>query len=164
MSDFALSQLLGLLGLLFDSCSAQFKQRYQVFAAMGVGSIFIAGHFYVLEQYTAAAMFAIASVRHFITIRYRSKYLYVAFVMSAIGFVSATYAGYLSLLSGAANLLMVSGSFSHTQKSMRLLLMAGASVWLIHNILIVSPVAILLEVVFLSSGVIGYYRHIYKAA
>lgn len=162
MSEFAVSQMLGLIGLVFDSFSAQFKQRYQVFGAMAVGSVFIAGHFYVLEQYTAAAMFAVASVRHVITIRYRQKFLYLLFVASAVAFVYVTYGGYLSVLSGIANLLMVSGSFSHKQKNMRLLLIAGSAVWLIHNLIVLSPVAILLELMFLSSGLIGYYRHVYK--
>lgn len=162
MSDFALSQLFCLLGLVFDSGSTQFKRRFQMFSAMGVGAIFIAGHFYVLDQHTAAAMFIIAAARHFITIRFRSEYLFVFFVMLALGFVLLTYSGYLSVMSGLANILMVSGSFSHSQKNMRLLLMAGAFIWLINNVIIFSPAAILLEVTFLVSGIIGYFRHIYK--
>ena len=161
MNEFWLSQLLGLLGLLFDSSAAQFKQRYQIFSAMGIGAFFIAAHFYLLGQHTAAAMFLIAAVRHFVTIRYRYKWLYALFVGLAIGSVWLTYSGYLSIMSGVANLLMVSGSFAHQQKQMRLLLIAGASVWLLHNLIILSPVAILLELVFLSSGIIGYYRHVY---
>jgi|GEM_PF-2503030 len=163
MGDFAFSQFLGLLGLIFDSGSAQFKKRYQIFSAMGVGALFIAAHFYVLEQYTAAAMFGIAAARHFIAIRFRSRYLYMCFVLCALGFVVLTYSSYLSLVSGLANILMVSGSFSNTQKNMRLLLMAGAFVWLINNVIIFSPVAILLEVVFIVSGSIGYYRYVYKS-
>ncbi len=163
MNDFALSQFLCLLGLIFDSGSTQFKHRYQMFSAMGIGALFIAGHFYVLEQYTAAAMFVIAAARHFITILFRSSYLYAAFVMTALGFVFLTYSSYLSVLSGVANILMVSGSFSNSQKNMRLLLMAGAFIWLINNVIIFSPAAILLEVMFLVSGCIGYYRYIYKA-
>ena len=161
MNEFWLSQTIGLIGLMFDSLSAQFKQRYQIFSAMGIGSVFIATHFYLLGQHTAAAMFLIAGVRHFVTIRYRQRWLYALFIGLALASVALTYAGYLSLMSGAANLLMVSGSFAYGQKQMRILLMAGASVWLIHNLIIFSPVAILLEVVFLSSGLIGYYRHIY---
>ncbi|NIB39868.1 YgjV family protein [Pseudomaricurvus alkylphenolicus] len=162
MSDFVFSQILGLLGLIFDSGSAQFKKRVYFFSAMGIGALFIAGHFYMLEQYTAASMFVIAAVRHFITIRFRSRYLYLVFVLSALGLVALTYSSYLSLLSGLANILMVSGSFSHTQKNMRLLLMVGAFVWLIINVIIFSPAAILLELVFLVSGSIGYYRHVYR--
>ncbi len=134
-----------------------------MFSAMGIGALFIAGHFYMLEQYTAAVMFVIAAARHFITIRFRSSYLYATFVMCALGFVFLTYSGYLSELSGLANMLMVSGSFSNSQKHMRLLLMAGAFIWLINNVIIFSPAAILLEVMFLVSGCIGYYRYIYKA-
>ena len=162
MSYFAFSQFLGFLGLMFDSVSAQFRQRYQIFSAMGIGAIFIAGHFYMLEQYTASAMFLMASVRHFLTIRCRSLHLYIGFVLCAVGFVIVTYSNFLSLLSGVANILMVSGSFSSTQKNMRLLLRAFSFVWLIHNIIIFSPVAILLELMFLGSGTIGYYRHVYK--
>jgi len=163
MSDFALSQAIAFLGLLFDSSAAQFKKRRHVFSAMGIGAVFIALHFYVLEQYTAAAMFLIAAVRHFVTIRFRSRLLFSLFVLIALVSVFFTYNGYLSVLSGAANILMVMGSFSRSQKSMRLLLMAGAFLWLINNVIIFSPAAILLEVLFLLSGCIGYYRHIIKA-
>jgi hypothetical protein len=134
-----------------------------MFSVMGIGALFIAAHYYVLDQHTAAAMFLIAATRHFITIRFRSNYLYAAFVMSALGFVSFSYSSYLSVMSGVANILMVSGSFSNSQKNMRLLLMAGAFIWLINNVIIFSPAAILLEVMFLVSGCIGYYRYIYKA-
>jgi hypothetical protein len=35
----------------------------------------------------------------------------------------------------------------------------GGTVWLVHNAILWSPVGILVETVFVGSGVIGYYRY-----
>mgnify|MGYP006424965667 CR=1 FL=1 len=128
MSSFVLAQILATIGFAFDVTSHQFRKRDHAVIALGLGSIFIATHFYVMDQLTASAMFSLAAIRHFISIRYRSKKLYAVFVSGTLFATFLTYTSYMSVLSCVANLLMTSGSFSPGQKQLRLLLMAGSAV------------------------------------
>jgi len=50
------------------------------------------------------------------------------------------------------------GAFNNDDKKLRLLMIIGTLFWLCHNFFAASPVAVLMEVLFLSSNFIGYYR------
>ena len=70
-----------------------------------------------------------------------------------------TYIGYLSVLGFIGTTLMTVGSFCSCDRNMRRLMIAGGSIWLVHNVILWTPVGVLLEVVFVTSGLVGYYRH-----
>ncbi|WP_238382984.1 YgjV family protein [Vibrio coralliirubri] len=41
---------------------------------------------------------------------------------------------------------------------MRWLMVIGTGVWGVHDVIVGSPVAVLIDVLFIASSVIGYYR------
>jgi hypothetical protein len=50
------------------------------------------------------------------------------------------------------------GSFQKNVVVVRLLMAVGATAWIIHNLLVGSPVAVLMELAFLGSNLVGYVR------
>ena len=73
-----------------------------------------------------------------------------------------TYAGLISILSCTGSVFQTVAAFQKDDKHLRLLMLVGTSFWLMHNYLVGSPTAVLMEVLFISSNLIGYYRHHYK--
>lgn len=70
-----------------------------------------------------------------------------------------TYEGALSLLSLVGTMFHTAGAFSKHDKRLRLLMIVGTLFWIPHNYLASSPVAVIMELLFLSSNLVGFYRH-----
>jgi hypothetical protein len=159
MSDFFLSQILVAVTLIIECGAMQLKHKHHVLIFLAISCLFNSAHFFLLDQPTAGYIFLVSSVRFLICIRWRAPQLFVIFLSMSFILTVVTYTSYLSALGFLATVLMTTGSFSNSDKRMRLLMAGGGSVWIIHNILLWTPVGILLELVFVTSGLIGYYRH-----
>ena len=163
MSDFLLSQIIVGVGMLFDLTSVQCKERRHLVIGQLIASCLISAHFFVLGVETAGWMFALGASRLLISLKWRNRWSSSISYALLIGAVAYSYSGYLSILGGMASLLMAIGVFSTELRRLRLLFIAGSSTWLIHNLIVWSPVAILMEICFLSSNLIGFYRHEIKS-
>ena len=84
--------------------------------------------------------------------------MYLFLALALVGF-AFTYQSPVSLLALTATLIGTYGSFHGSEKAVRYTMMATEVLWAIHNIIIWSPVAILMEVLFFSSNLIGLLRH-----
>jgi len=109
-------------------------------------------------------LFALAGIRLYVSLHSRTDFVRNVFLSLSILASWWTYAGSLSLIGCAANLIMTTGAFAHTNKGMRLCLIGGSSVWLVHNVLAWTPVGVFMELLFLSSGLIGYFRQFVRSA
>jgi hypothetical protein len=70
-----------------------------------------------------------------------------------------TYEGLLSVLCATGSIFGIYASFRKDDKSLRRLMAVGTSIWLIHNILAGSPGAVIMEILFLTSNLVGYLRY-----
>jgi hypothetical protein len=70
-----------------------------------------------------------------------------------------SYIGFLSILGFIATVFITMGSFSTNDKFLRIMMIVGGTLWLLHNAILWSPVGILVETVFVGSSAIGYYRY-----
>ncbi len=70
-----------------------------------------------------------------------------------------TWEGALSLLAGTAGITGTVAAFNNNDKRLRQIMFVTTSLWILHNILAGSPGAVAVELVFLSSNVIGYFRY-----
>ncbi|MCK6265863.1 YgjV family protein [Vibrio sp. ZSDE26] len=67
------------------------------------------------------------------------------------------------ILAGIASLLLTKASFTRNDKLMRCLMLLGVIVWSVHNVIVGTPVAVLMDILFVISNLVGYYRvHIKK--
>jgi len=158
MSDFYLSQLLIAIAIVFDIASFQFKKRQHIVSCLSVAGVLICAHFMLLSQWTAAGVMAIATVRYVMSIFSTAKHYQYFFVLTAIIVTACTYTSVVSLLSLSGSIFQTVAAFSKADKQLRQLMIIGTMFWMMHNLLINSPLAVLMEIVFLCSNLVAYYR------
>lgn len=73
-----------------------------------------------------------------------------------------TYSGLVSVISCIGTLFQTRAAFCQADKNLRLLMIVGTSFWLCHNMLVGSPMAVLMELLFIGSNLVGYYRHYFR--
>ena len=115
-------------------------------------------HFYLLEVYTAAAIGILSIARFTLSIFYVKRWLMWAFLIATAAVAALTFSGILSILSACATSLFTIGAFQRDDKTLRLLSIAAVSLWIVHNVLAKSVMGTVLELFFLSSCLLGYYR------
>lgn len=160
--SFFFSQVLAGIAIIADICSFQFKERKKMILLFVVATVCIWFHYFFLERYVAAIVTGIASLRFFIS--YFSTESYWIYVFSVI-FIGATYAFYVDIYDFIILLWMLFATFWAFQKNDRYLrqfMMLGTSLFIVYDILIFSPVWMLLESIFLWSNLVGYYRYYLK--
>lgn len=158
MSDFLLSQILIGIAICTDTLSFQFKERKKIVACLLVSCTLISAHFMLLGHWTAAGLGLLAATRFTTSIFSTSKKLMGLFLFATILISICTYAGLLSILGCAGGLFGTVASFCKEDKLLRQLMFIGTSLWLVHNVLAGSPGAVLMEIIFISSNVVGYFR------
>lgn len=159
MSAFLLSQILVGIAICTDLLSFQFKQRTHIVGCLTVSCLFIAAHFICLGHWTAALLSLVNAIRFFTTLFSTArlfKWIFLSITMVVLLF---TYDGYLSILGTVGALLGTIAAFSDHDKRLREVMFLGTCFWLIHNILAGSPGAVLMETIFISSNILGYYRY-----
>ena len=162
MDSFIISQVLVTIAICFDLLSFQLKKRTHIVLCLTIAGVFIASHFMLLGKLTAAVLMFIAVCRYLSSYFTTSKKLMWFFVsLSSISAIF-TYQGILSILSCVGSIFQTLGAFNHDDKHLRQLMIIGTLFWLGHNVLAASPGAIVMEILFLSSNLIGYYRFYIK--
>ncbi|GIC78999.1 YgjV family protein [Moritella sp. F3] len=162
MSLFFISQVLVAIAICFDLMSFQFKERQKIVACLFCAGVLISSHFILLEQWTAASLMVIATVRYLVSIFSTSPKLKYLFGSASLIATVLTYSGLISVLSFLASSFQTVAAFNKDDKRLRELMVVGTSLWLVHNYLIGSPTAVIMEALFITSNLVGYYRYYYK--
>jgi hypothetical protein len=158
MSDFFLSQILIGIAICTDTISFQFKERKKIVACLLVSCTLISAHFMLLGHWTAACLGIIAAIRFTTSIFSTSKKLMGVFIFATIMISIFTYEGLLSILGCTGGIFGTVASFCKEDKLLRQLMLIGTSLWIVHNFLAGSPGAVLMEAIFISSNIVGYFR------
>ncbi|WP_136795717.1 MULTISPECIES: YgjV family protein [Desulfosediminicola] len=159
MSLFIASQILISIAICTDLLSFQFKNRTHIVACLAVSCLLISIHFMCLGHWTAACLSLLNSTRFFTTIFSTARvlmWIYLSITMLVFFF---TYEGHLSVLGTIGALFGTVASFSKNDKRLREIMFVGTCFWLAHNILAGSPGAVVMEIIFISSNIVGYYRY-----
>ena len=104
----------------------------------------------------------ISTTRYLISVFSTSSKLKYLFCFAAILATIFTYNGLVSVISCFGSLFQTAAAFNKDDKRLRQLMVIGTTFWLIHNYLVGSPTAVIMETLFISSNLIGYYRYYYK--
>lgn len=158
-NSFLLSQILISIAILFDILSFQFKARKKILLCLVIAGIFISTHFLLLGNITASLLMAVAVIRYASSYFYASTKLCSLFLIISLAVMISTFSGILSILSFLGSSFQTMGAFSKNDKRLRELMLIGTSIWLIHNFMAGSPGAVIMEIIFISSNIIGYYRY-----
>jgi len=159
MSDFLLSQILIGLAICTDTLSFQFKDRKKILACLLISCSLISAHFMLLGHWTAACLGVLAAFRFTASLFSTSKKLMAVFVVATVTISIVTYEGVLSILGCSGATFGTVASFCREDKLLRQLMLAGTSLWIVHNFLAGSPGAVLMEAIFISSNIVGYFRY-----
>lgn len=159
MSNFFISQVLIGIAICFDILSFQFKERTKIVVCLLFSCTLISVHFMLLGHLTATCLGLLAAVRFTASLFSTSKKVMGGFVLATVILSALSYEGVLSILAGAGGVFGTMASFCKEDKQLRQLMLIGTSLWIVHNFLAGSPAAVLMEAIFISSNLIGYFRY-----
>lgn len=158
LSAFIISQILIGIAFLFDLASFQFKKREYTVACFTAAASLIAAHYFFLGQHTAGFVIALSALRFAVSIfstDYRLKYLFIGLITIA-GVV--TYDELIDLIIIAVGYLSTFAVFQPNVKLMRQLMMLVTLGAISFNVIIFTPIGIMVEVFFLASNLLSYWR------
>lgn len=158
MSTFILSQLLACVAFTCGVLSFQCHRRRTLLLWMSGSALTNACHFFILGRIAPSALYVTMGVRVFtaaFTIDRRLMYVFGGLILVSF---AATYQRPLDILALGAALLATYGNFQKSDRKVRLIYMVCAASWVVHNTLAGSPIAVLMELTFLLSNLIGYWR------
>ena len=159
MSDFLLSQLLVSITLAIECFAMQLKNKNRILALLSISCLFNGFHYLLHSQPTAGYIYRFSSSRFFIAIKWRFHWVAATCLCVSLFITIYSYIGFLSILGFIATVFITTGSFSANDKFLRIMMIMGGTLWLVHNAILWSPVGILVETVFVGSSAIGYYRY-----
>ena len=160
MDAFLWSQVLAGMTLITGMTAFQFRERVTMLRTWALGASFAAVHFFLLGSFEAGILVAVTALRFVVssfTTDWRMMWLFLTLSVAGFAF---TYAGPASLLPLFATLVGTVGSFHGTGNAVRYSAMVAEGTWIIFDIIIWSPVAIVMEVLFFTSNLIGLIRHL----
>jgi len=158
ISAFILSQILIAIAFVFDLSSFQFRNRKRILICFAIAASLISAHFFLLGENTAGSVVALSAVRFIVSIFTTDKRVLWLFIILILAAGLFTFDGIEDVLSVSAMLLSTFSAFSVDDKKLRLFMMCGTILMITHNILIFTPAAIILEVFFLGSNLVAFYR------
>lgn len=159
MSNFVLSQILAGVAFVFGLASFQFKARRDVLLCLFISTAFNGVHFFLLDRPGPGALMLVTGIRYLVALRTTDRKVMIFFLVVSCGTFLITFKSPLSLLALCGTLVGTYGSFQPAGRTVRLYFMGGNMAWLSHNILVWTPVGIVMEALFLSSSLVGFWRY-----
>lgn len=156
--SFFLSQLLAATAFISGIIAFQQSERRDMLKFWFISALLNASHFAVLQQTEAALFVALTAIRFLVAAWKPSQLFMWLFLSAATAVFILSYQSPLNTLPYIAAVVGTVGSFQHKLGLVRGLMAIGAGCWIIHNMLVGSPVAVLMELAFLSSNLVGYLR------
>ncbi|MFM1859796.1 MAG: hypothetical protein RL133_1296 [Pseudomonadota bacterium] len=155
---FSLSQILGYLAFAFGvACFLQKNdQRFRAF--MLAECIAYAAHFFVLGLMSAVASSLVSVARSAVSIRSRSPWWALFFNLCAIGLGWAYQTDWYSWLPILASCLGTTALFLLQGIPMRVVMLGGTLLWLLHNFIVGSIGGVSLELVIAAVNLSTIYR------
>lgn len=158
MSDFLLSQAIAAIAFACGAISFQLKTRRSILLWLCGTGIANACHFFILGRVTPGILFLIIGARCLAAaFSVNQKIMYVFIGLVLVGFF-CSYKSPLGFLGLFAALSATYGSFQTTEQRVRVFHMLSNVSWMVHNILVWTPVAAAMEATFLTSNALGYWR------
>lgn len=158
MSAFAISQILIGIAFFSDLASFQFKKREITLAFFVVSASLISTHYFFLGATAGGLIIAVSAARFFVSIF--TQHVYVKYVALAAIVLSILYSfdGFEDILILMAGMFGTFAAFQKDERILRTFMMCATTSAIIFNALVWSPAAIVLELFFLGSNLLSYYR------
>lgn len=155
---FLISQILAWVAIVSDIFSFQYKERKKIITFFIISAVCIAIHYLLLGRYVGASIVGLGVVRFFVSYQSTKQYWIYIFSILFIVLFLIFFRDLYDILMLVGIILITVGVFQPDDKKLRLLMMGGTSCIIIYNLMIWSPVWVLLESLFLGSNVVGFWR------
>ncbi len=162
LSAFVVSQILIGIAFVFDIFSFQFKSRKKTLICFVAAASLISAHYFLLGQETAGLIIALSALRFLVSIFSTDKRLKYLFLILVTATGVWTYDEFLDLLAISAGYLATFAVFQPNEKLMRQIMMISSTCVIALNILIFTPAGIFVELFFLGSNLVSYWRFYIK--
>lgn len=158
LSLFIWSQILAGIGMGISVASAQIKNPKTMRVMFFMSALFRGTHFLFLGVPQAGIVTFITGSRWLSSVFTNKKWVMVFFII--VIFVAGwfNHAGIISALPVIAGVLGTLAAFNEDDRYMRIYLIIAMILWIIHNIVVFTPVGIVSSTFFLISMMIGYER------
>lgn len=158
MTFFMLSQLIAAISFCSDLIAFYLPKRVYVLRTLALSTFLLSVHFLLLGQHSSAAMMFLACIRFLVATRSTDKRLVYFFLLAALASCALTWQGTTDLLPLGGSLMLTWAAFQTNDIRMRLFTMGGSLFWITNNIVVQSPVAILMESTFFLSTLVSMMR------
>jgi hypothetical protein len=155
---FLVSQVFAAFAFLCGTYSYQLNDRKNVLLCWSACGLLNSLHFALLGAITPSVITAITGSRFLLAQRTSSFGIFLFFICASLTAGFLTYERPLNLIPIGTSLIGTTAVFYGSNLALRLCLGFCSVLWLYHNIVIGSPVASVMECVFLLSNFIGYIR------
>ena len=158
MDTFLLSQVLAAIALGCGAISFQSRTRRSILLWLLGTAVFNASHFFILDRPSAGTLYLVIAARCLAAaFSVNRKVMCVFFGLIVTGFFF-TYKSPIGFLGLFGALSATYGSFQRAEPRLRVFHMLSNASWMVHDIVVGTPVAAVTEATFLTSNVLGYWR------
>lgn len=161
-NSFIISQILVWIAIFTDFLSFQFKDRKKVLWILTISSLLIAIHYALLWEVNAFYLMVISMLSFLVSSFTHNKMIMVWFLLLYIFPLALNYTSAIDFVLFIALYVMLIAKFMKNDKFVRLYIMLATLFTISFNVLVFTPVWVLLEILFLWSNIIWYYKHYIK--
>ena len=159
ITAFIVSQILVWIAIVTDFVSFQFKDRKKVLIWLTISSTLITIHYLLLGQINAFFLLTISTFSFLVSAFTHDKRVMYLFFLFYLLPVVLNYQEASDLFIFVWLYIILFAKFQKNDKYIRLWIMLWITFVIAYNIVIFTPMWVLLEVLFLGSNVIWFYKH-----
>ena len=161
-----MAQGIGVAAMMVAVTIYQTNTRKAIFLLSMIASLLWATHFFLLGAFTGSAMNLVGSVRAytFLSVKPNKKNRWVMWSFAGLLALATilTWHGALSLLPLTGSMFGVFGDWQRRPKMIRRLNFGSSPPWLIYNVISGSYPGVVVEILRMTSNLIGQYRFDFK--
>ncbi|MBF0377816.1 MAG: YgjV family protein [Desulfamplus sp.] len=162
LSNFLFSQILIAIAICVDIISFQFKERNKILVCLVISTVLISSHFMLLGYWTAALLGLISVARYLSGMFTTSNRIMWLFLIIILVTTISSFEGLLSIVGSLGTIFTTIAAFRNDDKRLRQFMFIGTMIWIIHNYFAGSPGAVIMEIIFIISNFVGYFRYYIK--
>ena len=155
---FIWSQIIALIGMIISVVAVQIKNARAMRIVMFISALFNGAHFLLLGFPQAGIIEYVTGSRWIVSIFTHRKAIMMFFIIIIMGIGYLHADGIISALPVIGGVLGTLAAFSDNDRRMRVYLIIALLLWVIHNIVVFTPIGILSSLTFLVSLIVGYER------
>jgi hypothetical protein len=158
LSNFVLSQTVAAIAFALGITAFQMKSRRVLLVWIGTSAVANACHFFILNLTAPGILFLFMGSRSYVAAFTVNKKIMCLFLAAIVAAFCLSYERPVELIGLVGTLLATCGTFQKGHQTVRIMFMMGNACWVLHNLLVVTPVAALMEATFLTSSLVGFWR------